>query len=336
MNTTIEKLTVRQLQWLIWIAVSLIIFISLLPMDGVAQSAVNTLISTAFYAFVIYGNISLLFPKLYQRGFYFFYILSVIALLSAAGIIRGYLSWYLYYEFFSTQYQPFQIEMIPRLLVGGVLTFILSFIFRIALAYFELKKEKENIMLEKSKAELSLLKSQVQPHFLFNTLNNIYYQAYLEAPKTAELIGRLAEIMRYIVDDSAKEMVPVDKEVQFLENYIGLEQVRLVHQAELDFSCQYGPDLQIPPMLLITFVENIFKHGIDKSSNKHHIELKLVEQNRFLHFTAINYGMVKPSGSGSGLSNLSRRLTLLYGKNFEMMIKNEQNSFHAFFKIPLN
>lgn len=336
MNIAIEKLTTTQLQWLIWLAVTLIIFISLLPMDGAAQSAMYTLINTTFYAVVIYGNISLLYPKLYQRGYQFFYGVSVFVLLAVAGLGRAYLSWYLYYEYFSPQYKPFQIGMVLNLLVGGTLTFILSFIFRIALAYFELKKENDAILLEKSKAELNLLKSQVQPHFLFNTLNNIYYQAYVEAPETAILIERLAEIMRYIVDDSVKDKVAIEKEVQFLENYIGLEQIRLLHKAELDFIRQYDPNLQIPPMLLITFVENIFKHGIDKSSTCNKIQLKLVQENGFLHFTAVNSAVKKQGGTGSGLANLGQRLTLLYAKSYEMTIKQTEDSFTAYFKIPLN
>lgn len=336
MNISIEKLTVTQLQWLIWISVSMIIFISLLPMDGPAQSALNTLINTAFYALVIYGNISLLYPKLYQRGHQLLYISSVIILLAFTGLGRGYLSWYVYYEYFSPQFQPFKISMVLNLLIGGILTYILSFVFRIAIAYFELKKETENILLEKSKAELNLLKSQVQPHFLFNTLNNIYYQAYVEAPQTALLIERLAEIMRYIVDDSTKDKVSIDKEVQFLENYIGLEQIRLLHKAKLDFSRQYDASLRIPPMLLITFVENVFKHGINKSSKESIIELKLIQEANFLHFKVFNNAIVTKSSAGSGLKNLRQRLNLLYGQSFKMTIEPTENSFTAYFKIPLS
>lgn len=336
MKITIEKLTIVELQWLIWLSVSIIIFISLLPMDGPGQSAINTLINTAFYAIVIYGNINLLYPKLYQRGYLFLYFFSVIILLAFAGLSRGYLSWYMYYEYFSTDFRPFKISMVLNLLIGGTLTYVLSFIFRIALAYFELKKETDHILIEKSKAELNLLKSQVQPHFLFNTLNNIYYEAYVEAPKTALLIERLAEIMRYIVDDSVKDKVSIDKEVQFLENYIGLEQIRLLHKAELDFVRSYDPALQIPPMLLITFVENIFKHGIDKSSKDTRIKLQLVQEDQFLHFTVFNNRGVKNNGSGSGLNNLRQRLNLLYGQAFRMTTNATENSFTAYFKIPLS
>ena len=139
-------------------------------------------------------------------------------------------------------------------------------------------------MVQKSQAELNLLKSQVQPHFLFNTLNNIYYEAYREAPRTAKLIERLSDIMRYFVDESPKDEVSLGTEIQFLENYIALEKIRIRGEIELDFIKDCNSDLRIPPMLLMTFVENIFKHGIDKSSSQNKIELSLVQQDGYLLF----------------------------------------------------
>jgi sensor histidine kinase YesM len=335
---TLEKLTIFQLQWLVWFSVCIIIFISLLPMDGIAQSAIYAVLSTGFYALIIYGNISLLYPFLYLRNQKLLYVIGVLLLLGIAGAGRGFFSWFIYYTYFSEAYKPFNYGLIFNYFIASMLIFMLSFIFRIALAYFMLKKQNENILLLKSKAELNLLKSQVRPHFLFNTLNNIYYEAYLEAPRTALLIEKLAEIMRYMVDDNSKEKVALVQEVQFLENYIALEQIRILHPVSLEFNTRYTDDLQLPPMLLITFVENIFKHGIDKSSKNNTVQLTLIEQNGYLHFTAVNSlntgNHIKPQGSG--LDNLRQRLTLLYGANFEMTTKMSAISFKAYFKIPLD
>src|SRR6201999_4376057 len=121
-------------------------------------------------------------------------------------------------------------------------TFMLSFVFRIALAYFRVKRQAELMLGKKSHAELNLLKSQVQPHFLFNTLNNIYYEAYREAPRTALLIGRLSNIMRYFVDESPKEKVALATEIKFLENYIALEEIRIRHGVTVNFSREYDGD----------------------------------------------------------------------------------------------
>ena len=306
-------------------------------MDGIGQSAVYAVLNTGFYAFIIYGNISLLYPYLYERNRKLHYVIAVLVLLVIAGAGRAYLSWFIYYTYFSTDDKPFTYGLIFNYAIASILIYLLSFIFRIALAYFMLKEQNKHILLLKSKAELSLLKSQVRPHFLFNTLNNIYYEAYLEAPKTALLIEKLAEIMRYLVEDNAKDQVALALEVQFVENYIALEQIRSLHPVLIKFTTDYPIDLQVPPMLLITFIENIFKHGIDKSSKANQAELSLVVQHGFLYFTAYNNLLTSKSAKaeGSGLDNLRQRLTLLYGPNFKMTTEKDEASFRAYLKIPL-
>jgi LytS/YehU family sensor histidine kinase len=231
------------------------------------------------------------------------------------------------------------LEAIINFTVAGLLTYMLSFIFRMALAYFELKQQSEKILVQKSQAELNLLKSQVQPHFLFNTLNNIYYEAYREAPQTAKLIERLSDIMRYFVDESPKDEVSLSTEIQFLENYMVLEKIRIRHEIDLDFIKECNAEVRIPPMLLMTFVENIFKHGIDKSSSENKIELSLVQQDSYLLFQTKNRVYDLPGAAehtGFGIKNLRKRLNLLFGDNFELNIITEGNYFTAFLKVPLS
>jgi LytS/YehU family sensor histidine kinase len=179
----------------------------------------------------------------------------------------------------------------------------------------------------------------VQPHFLFNTLNNIYYEAYLEAPRTAKLIERLSDIMRYFVDESPKDEVSLATEIQFLENYIALEKIRIRHEIDLQFLQEGNKEVRIPPMLLMTFVENIFKHGIDKSSSKNKVELSLVQQDGYLMFQTKNK-VYELAGTvehrGFGIQNLKKRLEFLYGSNFELNIIEKDNCFTAFLKVPLN
>jgi sensor histidine kinase YesM len=339
MNVFWGRATIRQLQWLVWVAVYFIIFFSFLPMDGPVQAAVFTLIGTIFYAIIIYGNISLLFPRFYERGKHIQYIIFVILLLLAAGVLRGFLAMNIYNHYFAVTPEAITGKTLLNFIVPGVLIYMLSFIFRIAMAYFKLKQQAEEILIQKSQAELNLLKSQVQPHFLFNTLNNIYYEAYREAPQTAKLIERLSDIMRYFVDESPKDEVSMATEIQFLENYIALEKIRIRHEIELSFMQDCNPDIRIPPMLLMTFVENIFKHGIDKSSNKNEVEISLIQQDNHLMFQTKNRIHEKSGMAGSdgfGIKNLRERLTLLYGTDFELNIDNSGNVFTAFLEVPLS
>jgi len=329
---------VVQLQWLIWIAVLFIVFFTYLPEDGWAQAGAFAIINVLFYILLIYGNIYFLFSRFYETGRRLEYAIYVFIFLIGGGILRGYIVMYLDIHFFSQKPMPMTIQMFVYFIVAGFLTFLLSFIFRIAIAYFALKQQSEKILAQKSQAELNLLKSQVQPHFLFNTLNNIYYEAFREAPRTASLIERLSEIMRYFVDESPKDKVNLSTEINFLENYIALEKIRIRHEIGLTFIKDIDDDHRIPPMLLMTFVENIFKHGIDKTSTQNQIAITLLCRNNHLIFNTRNElpGHPVTAGQrGSGIDNLRKRLVLLYGDKFELKIDRSDNHFNASLTVPL-
>jgi sensor histidine kinase YesM len=333
-----SKPTIGQLQWMVWIFVFLVVMLSLLAMDGFLQAAIYALLNTAFYAAIVYGNILWLFPRLYLKGKVVWYVASVILFLLSIGAARAFITLYAYNLLFAKHPEPMSIKAIASMVFGGMMIFLLSFIFRIALAYFTLKKQSEEIIAQKTKAELNLLKSQVQPHFLFNTLNNIYYEAYLEAPRTAALIERLSDIMRYFVDESPRQEVSIATEIQFLENYIALEKIRIRYGVDITFNKDCDTGNNLPPMLLITFIENIFKHGIDKSSSLNKITIDLIQQNGRLLFTTTNTLPAQPlnnPSTGFGIENLHKRLVLLYGNNFELNVQNKGDIYIANLNIPL-
>jgi LytS/YehU family sensor histidine kinase len=266
------------------------------------------------------------------------YGISVVSFLIITGILRGYASIILYQHFLLIK--PSQLSLLTLLgyVPGGILIYVLSLVFRIAIAYFTLKQQTEEILLQKSQAELNLLKSQVQPHFLFNALNSIYYRVYKVDPPSAGLIERLSDIMRYFVDESPKDVVPLSTEVAFIENYMELEKIRIRHGATVNFEKAYNPELHIPPMLLMTFVENIFKHGIDKSRKQNQVTISLVQQDNYLLFKTINRKADPATGNqpgGFGIINLTKRLSMLYGEKSELTIDNEGELYTAFLKIPL-
>ncbi|MFL5787853.1 MAG: sensor histidine kinase [Flavisolibacter sp.] len=328
-----------QLQALIWTAVVLLMFFSLLPMDGLLKSAIYTVVNAISYAIIIYGNILFLYPVFYQKKRFVWYFISVAAFLILIGMLKGYAGIILYKYFLHIKTGPVNLLTLLSYVPGGILIYVLSLVFRIAIAYYTLKQQTEEILLQKSQAELNLLKSQVQPHFLFNALNNIYYRVYKVDPSSARLIERLSDIMRYFVDESPKEVVPVSTEVAFIENYMALERIRIRHGASINFEKVYNPELRIPPMLLMTFVENIFKHGIDKARKQNEVTISLVQQNDFLLFKTSNckvHTKIENESSGFGIINLTKRLRMLYGNKFELTIDNKGELFLAFLKIPLS
>ncbi|HZX57394.1 MAG TPA: sensor histidine kinase [Mucilaginibacter sp.] len=341
MNFLKGKATIVQLQQVVWVAVYLIIFFSILSEDGPFQALLYTTINVTFYLLVIYGNIRMLFPRLYEKGHIALYVIAVILLLVGGGLGRGYLMMYISNTYFPmAKPETMQISNMIYFVLSGTLTYLLSFVFRIAIAYFSLKQQSEKILAQKTYAELNLLKSQVQPHFLFNTLNNIYYEAYREAPRTAGLIERLSDIMRYFVDESPKDEVSMQTEVSFIENYIALEKIRIRHKTDISFVKEYSAESRIPPMLLMTFVENVFKHGIDKSSKENKIEISLIQQEGYLLFQTCNRihdKVSKEEPHGFGIENLRKRLIMLYGTKFELNIeKNGGHTYTAFLKVPIS
>jgi sensor histidine kinase YesM len=338
MRISLKKASPRQLEIMVWIFVFLITFLTYTPEDGLSQGIIWAVMGIFFYSVIIYGNIRLLYPKLYERGRITLYVLASAALLTAVGITRATLSTSIYNRWFAKTPEIVNIWTYLYFIFSGIVIYVLSFVFRIAMAYFRVKRQAEQMLEQKSQAELNLLKSQVQPHFLFNTLNNIYYEAYREAPRTAQLIGRLSDIMRYFVDESPKEKVSLATEIKFLENYIALEEIRIRHGVTVNFDKQFEGEPLLPPMLLMTFVENLFKHGIDRGAEGNTICLSLEQQDGHLLFTTENVlpdNAPVPAKRGFGLQNLEKRLTLLYGDKFVLNTTRTENHFKAFLKIPL-
>jgi len=333
-----EKATLSRLQYLVWATILLISFFAMVASDGVQRSAAYAINNTCFYALIIYGNIRFLYPRFYQKKRYVLYVAGSLLLLLLTGAGKVYLSSLIHNNYFYAAPKLLDPGTYVTFFLSGITVFVLSFIFRLAIAYFMIKQASEEALLQRSQFELKLLRAQVQPHFLFNTLNNMYYEAYLDSPRTALLIERLSDIMRYFVDQSIRETVPLATEVQFLDNYIALEKIRIRPEPEIEFEKRYDGAMLIPPMLLMTFVENIFKHGIDKISGCNKIRISLVHQNGYLYFNtknAINRHAGRTMPDGLGLNNLRKRLSILYNDNFEMETLNDGQYFSASLKVPL-
>jgi sensor histidine kinase YesM len=335
---SIKRLTLFQLQGLTWFGVFLIIFFSSLPLESVYQAFSFTLINIIFYIIIIYGNIKILYPRIYQTGRKTLYVIYVLVGLIFGGLAKGFFMMFLYNRYFTDHPEPFTLRNKLNFVIAGFLVYMLSFIFRIALAYFEVKQQSERMLAQKSQAELNLLKSQIQPHFLFNTLNNIYFRAYREAPETASLIERLSDIMRYFVDESPKDQVKLDTEVEFIENYVELEKIRITGEIRVDFIKDFDKSTHVPPMLLMPFIENIFKHGIDKLSANNRIYISLREMDNSLVLETRNCffpELIQTGPGGFGIENLRKRLSILFDDNFELSTSQDDDHFNAFLKIPL-
>jgi len=193
--------TLTNLQWLIWISVFLMLFFYIIAVDPIGEAFNYSINTTLTYAAIVYGNAVLLMPHLLKKKRYLAYGLTVVLGLIAITWLRIQVQTYIYNHFVPHKeiYKPLFRNFLTTL-VSHTLVYIFSIAFHFTLDFFRIKDQQEKLLKQHAEAQLNLLKAQVQPHFLFNTLNNIYFIAQRESPRTADLLEKLSSIMRYFLD----------------------------------------------------------------------------------------------------------------------------------------
>jgi len=279
----------------------------------------------------VYINYFLLIQFFFKKKYGTFFIFFAVNLF-LAGFIQTLIS-----SPGNFNYQVFTQYSLP---VSSVV--LLSSVLIVIHQLFVKMNESKKLEIEKIKSELSFLKAQFQPHFLFNTLNNIYSLTLNNNPLAGKSILQLSGLLRYVLYESETEKVDLQKEISHLQEYIELEKIRFVARLELSFNISGNvSDKKITPILLIPFLENAFKHASNKLNEKIWITIDLIVKETNLHFTVEN--SVFPEGktqmhnnySGIGLENVKRRLSLLY-ENYTLNYGLKENYYHSFLMIPLN
>lgn len=203
--------------------------------------------------------------------------------------------------------------------------------------YFIRLLEYNSIILEENKnTEIKFLKAQINPHFIFNTLNNIYSMVYFKSDKSLEAIDKLSQIMRFTTYESQKEKIRLTDEINYIQAYIELEQLRHQEDAFVNFTTSIKNDFtEIPPYILSPLIENALKHGVASNSKPIHIELKTDDY--ILTFKVTNEigSQKKDKLGGIGLDNLKKRLELYYPGRHRLELDNKKNLFTANLEIDL-
>jgi LytS/YehU family sensor histidine kinase len=202
---------------------------------------------------------------------------------------------------------------------------------------YEQWKWLKTLQADKSSAELELLKTQINPHFFFNTLNNLYSLTVTRSEKAPEVILKLSDMMRYTIYEGKKELVPLKSEIEYLENYIELHRIRYKKSVKIAFDHDIDSNTEISPLLFIILLENAFKHGIDTLSDAAYISMKLTQNEKEIDFSIENNFDPKEISvdKGIGLENLKRRLDLIYPRQHELIIAQENNVFNVNLKVTI-
>lgn len=285
-------------------------------------------------AVLAYFNNFVLMPALFDRKRYGFYFISLMLLV----LIWECISMFVLTPLWSDYLDYVNNKLIAYIYNVGDLFFIVLTLAggRLARKYILQQRNLEELQKKQTETELAFLKSQVNPHLLFNTLNMIYSHALEHSPKVPDMILSLSQNMRYMLYECNEVDVPLTKEIQFLQDYIDLQKMRIEERGNVNFRViGEAVGLQIAPMLLIGFVENAFKHASKNSISGIEIDIQLQIQRKDLllevknnHEKELINNELEREG-GIGLENVKKRLELVYAQRYELKILEEEQRFQA-------
>jgi two-component system, LytTR family, sensor kinase len=317
----------------------------------IASIICNNLFLVLFY----YLNTLFLIPKLLMKERWLLYVVTTI----------GFLLLFLYFpKYVATLIAPPEIRQFPNNPnmnpnIGGkmrprggsrgrsfidfynmaifLLVFTVGTCIAVIQRWLQTEENRKETESEKFKTELSFLKSQINPHFFFNTLNNIYSLAVVRSEKTAPAVMKLSSIMRYILTETTQDQVELQNEVDFIKNFIELQQVRLTEKTTLNFTAEGIIDQKrVAPLVFIPFVENAFKYGISTKNNTN-IEISILACPDKIVFKSSNVIVASENNmmenTGIGINNVKRRLDLMYPGKYSLVNNIIDNIYHVHLEI---
>ena len=330
---------------MVWMVIILVPVLNSKMLEEVHVSLENILIAwlkIAPYLLIFIIHNSLIAPRLLLRKHRYVWYL-VVNLLTITAVF----SLVAIYE----KYAPYDTE--PYILNGKASFTDLAIYWNILLGFFmtglnmgikllyrSLRDEQqmEELKRQNLQAEMDYLRYQINPHFFMNTLNNIHALVDIDTGKAKSTIVELSKLMRYVLYEASNKTILLSREVQFLKNYIALMSLRYTNKVsiQMDFPAEV-PEVQIPPLLFVSFVENAFKHGVSyRSESFIHVLMQLDEGNRLsFRCSNSNNGSADEQHHGIGLENIRKRLRLLFGNDYTLSITEEEHKFDVLLIIPL-
>ncbi|MBO6522870.1 MAG: histidine kinase [Balneolaceae bacterium] len=317
--------------WAIFVFYRLFDYTRYIPLE----TAVNFLaVPLIFNILASYLHYFFVLPYLIQTQeyvkYFTFLVLTLIVVMGFRFIADNY-----FMAPFSQDQEYYASIHFPRVLsvLWGFLTFIIfTGMIKFTSDWFRIENEKKQLENEKLTAELNYLKAQINPHFLFNTLHNLNYLVQGKKDEAAQIIIRLSNIMRYMIYDANQTIVPITKEIQYMQDYIELERIRLNNPLDISFNISGNYEqTKIAPLILITFLENAFKHGVSDEAENCWIKVDLQQKKEILTYSVSNSKIEKTSSSersGFGLGNLEKRLKLHYPEKHQLLISESEHSYN--------
>ncbi len=292
----------------------------------------------ANYAIAVLIINYLLLPKLFYRKKYLYFLMAILVVIALVIAVEEGVLERIYYPDTRGRYFP----GITFSLLDVMPVIMILFGMKFGWDIIRKQQEVEDLKAHAQQSELSFLKSQINPHFLFNNLNNLYSYALENSPKTPAIILELSSVLRYMLYECRDEYVPLRNELNQLQNFVQLSELQVEERGEIKFNYaeQCDPSLKIAPLILMVFVENAFKHSMASLSEKIVIEINIEVSDRGeLDFRCVNSYESEANNEkldqGIGLENVQKRLELIYPEKHSLAIKQEADLFSVQLKIDL-
>jgi two-component system, LytTR family, sensor kinase len=296
-----------------------------------------TLVKVIDLAAMVYLTNYLLIPKLLYKKQYFLFGLAFIVMITASSLLKMNILGRIMNNSNLLNFEGNWKARIYDNVIPHFFLVLAGVAFKLMFDFVEMQKQMAELAKEKAEAELSFLKSQINPHFLFNSLNAVYFLIDKENKEAREALHRFSEMLRYQLYEAGGNKIPIEKEIGFLQDYVHLQKLRKDENYKVEFTASDDvKGFSIEPLLLLSFVENAFKHISHKQDAVNFVNISLHRNNGQLLFDVQNSkedGASTETAGGIGLQNVKRRLELLYTGNYDLNIDNKPDVFTVNLKL---
>ncbi len=294
-----------------------------------------------------YFTMYFIIPRYFLKKKYVAATLMTVLIILLAGFIQRFLDYYVFYPIYAYEFMagsPFNIPKSIKNVLSIYPAVALGAFIKITKHFYSEESKSKELQQQKLEAELNFLKGQIHPHFLFNTLNNLYALTLKKSENSPEVVLKLSDLLSFMLYECNSRTVSLQKELDLIENYISLEKLRYDDRLTINYEVE-GEIIgsQIPPMLLLPFVENAFKHGTSESIDKVWVDINIKVEDQKLHLTVRNSNGYDPEEKaefeyqkGIGLKNVKRRLELLYEDAYELNIHDTDEEYSVTLKIEMD
>jgi len=317
---------------IIWLALFLLLFNLVNYFQSASNAFINAFFEVGSTCAIFYFTALYLFPRFYKTGRSYFWISFLFILFISSVLLWVDENFISVFRATHNEEQPPLVFHYLRYVFSSGFTYFVATSISLMEHTRQLQAKEKILSEEKLATEVKLLKAQINPHFIFNALNNIYSLSYMQSKNAPESVLKLSDMLRYVFYDCNKDRVPLTSEIKYIENFTGFQQMKSDFTQNISLHPELsGQNMEIAPMLFIPFIENAFKYSRIEENEDAFVRIRIQQHNEQMHFSIENSVPAnKPhSGSGMGIANVKHRLEIIYPGKHKLKIDEKQEVYRV-------